>query len=63
MYDICPGCIIEDGFDYSYFDIPNGMKTTETQQECADFALSTPGGHYWTWNKDSKTCYVKSSKA
>ena len=63
MFYIFPGCIVEDGFDYSYYDLPNGKKPTETQQECADFAASTPEGFYWTWNKNSKTCMVKSSNA
>merc|ERR550519_915456 len=66
--DCCfdPGCIIDDETDYSYHDIPNGRRQTESQQECADFAASTQGkgqGLFWTWNKSSKTCMVKSSKA
>ena len=63
MYDICPGCIIEDGFDYSLDDIPNGRKQTETQQECAIFAASTPGGLFWSWNTTRKHCFVKTSNA
>ena len=63
IYFIFLGCIIEEATDYLGHDIPWKRKRTENQQECADFSASTPGGHFWTWNKGTKTCYVKSSNS
>merc|ERR1712061_648678 len=56
-------CIEEDGIDYSGHDIPGERKTTANSQECADFAASITGGLYWTFNKKSKMCNVKSSNS
>merc|ERR1712061_323806 len=56
-------CIEEDGIDYSGHDIPGERKTTANSQECADFAASITGGLYWTFNKEAKMCFVKSSNS
>ena len=58
-----PGCIIEQKIDYRGWDIYGKIKKTANQQECADYSASTPGSHFWTWNKKTKKCYLKSSKA
>ena len=58
---IFSGCIEEDGIVYWGQNIPGGMKTTANAQECADFSATIPGGLFWTFNKNSKTCSVKSS--
>ena len=57
------GCIEEDGIDYNGDTIPGGRKTTANSQECAHFSASIPGGLFWTFNKNTKTCYVKSSNS
>merc|ERR1712061_310560 len=57
------GCIEEYGIDFYGRDIPGGMKTTADSQECADFAASITGGLYWTFKKNEKMCYVKSSNS
>merc|ERR1719430_2822217 len=56
------GCVIEKKTDYNGHDIKMSKKK-KNQQECADFSASTPGGHFWTWHKTSKTCFVKSSNS
>ena len=38
-------------------------KRTENQQECAHVSASTPGGLFWTWNKNTKECFVKYSNS
>jgi len=57
------GCIEEDEIDYNGDDIPGGRKTTANSQECAHFSASIPGGLFWTFNKNDKTCNVKSSSS
>ena len=54
--------MIEEKTDYNGHDVKISKKK-KNQQECADFSASTPGGHFWTWNKTSKTCFVKSSNS
>ena len=54
--------MIEKKTDYNGHDIKMSKKK-KNQQECADFSASTPGGHFWTWHKTSKTCFVKSSNS
>jgi len=66
-WESCPdltctkGCIIEEKIDYHGNDIKR--KTTKNQEECAAFSAATPGGHFWTWHKTTKTCFVKSSNS
>ena len=57
------GCLIEDGIDYHGHDLPGKMKETANLQECAEYSASIAGGLFWTWAKDSKICYVKSSNS
>ena len=56
-----PGCIIEDEINYAGNDLTN--KKTEGYQECADYSASTPGALFWSWSKNSKYCYLKTSNA
>ena len=42
---------------------PSKTKTTANKQECADYSASTPGSLFWTWDKTTKKCFLKSSKA
>ena len=59
-----PGCIIEQKIDYRGWDLkPSKIKKTANQQECADYSASTPGSSFWTWNKTTKKCFPKTSKA
>ena len=58
-----PGCIIEQKIDYRGWDIYGKVKKTANQQECADYSASTPSSRFWTWNKTTKKCYPKTSKA
>ena len=57
------GCIIDQATDYGGNDIKGGSKTTENHQECAVFSALTRGGLFWTWNKNTKKCLVKSSNS
>ena len=52
--------MIEEKTDYNGHDIKISKKK-KNQEECAALSASTPGGHFWTWHKTSKTCFVKSS--
>ena len=54
------GCILDEGTDYK--DKPIKSEKTEEQQDCADLSSSTPEGFFWTWNKNTKMCFVKSAK-
>ena len=42
---------------------PSKTKETANKQECADYSASTPGSLFWTWDKRTKKCFLKSSKA
>ena len=53
------GCLIENNVAYNSFDIWNGE--VENQQACADLSASTSGGLFWTYQTDSKLCFIKSS--
>ena len=35
--------------------------TQESQQACAEHCVATEGGRYWTYNKNSKECWLKTS--
>merc|ERR1712179_451350 len=54
------GCMLDEGTDYK--DKPIKNEKTEEQQDCADLSSSTPEGFFWTWNKNTKMCFVKSAK-
>ena len=56
-------CIVEDGIDYHGHDIPYKTKATGNQEECAAYSATIPGGLFWTWNKRSKSCIVKTSNS
>ena len=59
-----PGCIMEQEIGYRGNDLkPSKMKKTANKEECADYSASTPGSLFWTWDKRTKKCFLKSSKA
>merc|ERR1719220_1831997 len=59
-----PGCIMEQEVGYFGNDLkPSKTKETANKQECADYSASTPGSLFWTWDKRTKKCFLKSSKA
>ena len=60
---ISVGCVIDKNVDYHLYDIANGKKRTETQQECANFAYATKGAFFWKWHPNDKMCYLKNSNA
>ena len=56
------GCAIDDGHAYYQHNIVT-RENKRTQQDCAAFAASTAGAHYWTWMKSTGRCFVKNSNA
>ena len=56
------GCAIDDGYAYYQHNIVT-RENKRTQQDCAAFAASIAGAHYWTWMKSTGRCFVKNSNA
>ena len=57
-------CIIEKGINN--YDTKEDIlhQVVSSQQACADLCASTPGGHFWTWNRDwNQLCNVKRSSS
>ena len=62
MGQLCfAGCHIEENVNYWGNDL--FYQNVETQQACADLAVSVTGGNFWTWNRDgNKGCHIKKSR-
>ena len=61
-----PGCVIEDKVNYvgHIIDGDNAIPTIqENSQACAKHcaAREDEGARYWTYNKDNKECWIKTS--
>merc|ERR1712210_190171 len=54
------GCVVKGNTDYYGNDI--AQTTLSSFQACADFCNQTMGGKYWTFDRNTDICYVKSSK-
>ena len=58
------GCVIEDQVNYVGHALgdDNTVPTTqESQQACAEQCVVTVGALFWTYNKDNKECWLKTS--
>ena len=65
LYPFFTGCAVEMNVGYNYYDIAS--EVVENHQACADHCafLHSSGlsALFWTFQTDSKICYVKNSDA
>ena len=57
------GCVIEDQMNYKIHNLDNvtNPTTQESAQACAEHCAASEGGRFWTYNKENKACWLKTS--
>ena len=57
------GCVIEDQMNYRIHNLDNvtNPTTQESPQACAEHSAASEGGRFWTYNKENKACWLKTS--